>query len=587
VSALRATATYLANMRRYNATGKPRGVVAAPRWPRAVERDYAADLVEIVRSLRARADSVMAGLPDLVRRRDSVRTDEVRKAAQVIAKVREANTAQQAERASQAAGKATAEVNRKELARQTAGRLGVDLTPLLRDPKMAALIEGFVVENVTLIKSLGNRSIDELEKLITRAYVDGTRAEDLAAQISERWGIAERHARLIARDQIGKLNGQVTAARHAELGITRYEWLSMRDGRVRPRHKTRHGKVYSYAGKDAAPSNPGQDVACRCVGKPLLQDIEDEFDRMLAPSPAPTVAKSPISFPKLPRVRKPRKPPVTPAPLSTDQVAAGQVAEKIAAGQFKEARQVLQELLASRGMEFQENALLVAQPSDSYVANRLPDNVRGLHYTNTAVIKLDKKVAKAAQKFSKSYAANPEKARKAINRVALDKSKDEATGEGLKTFVHEVLHGAGPTRFATEYTTKGTGYGLIVEEVTTEVSARAVMGDLFGYDRKRGSYQYEITKTHEAIEKALSCTRERAIEVLEQASLEFKTDKKPTGDAITPRDRLARKIAGISPSANQSDNDLAAGVQFDDGKPATPHERSISQHLDALYKNIH
>lgn len=304
MSALRQTATYLQAMRRNGYAAKGRVNVARPRYPMAIERAYAAELVAIVRELRGLADRALAEVTT-PQRQDSAAS---RNAVQKLGQVRNSRVVQVATQASTTAANATSNAQRTDLARTTSARLGVDLTPLLRDPKMAARIEGFVSENVALVKSLGNKSLDELEKLVTRAYADGTRAETLAAQIADRWQISERHARLIARDQIGKLNGQITMMRHQELGLDRYKWLSVADGRVRPTHRTRHGKVFSYSGKDAAPARPGEEIACRCMGEPMLADIEDEFDRLLGSGPVAAISPAPATT-RLPAPpRKPRQP---------------------------------------------------------------------------------------------------------------------------------------------------------------------------------------------------------------------------------------------------------------------------------------
>lgn len=222
-----------------------------------------------------------------------------------------------AERAAESAARQVGDHQKRQLARQSAAALGVDITPLLADPKWAARIDGFVHENVALVESLGRSTLGELEKMITRALADGRRAEALGAEIAKRWGIAERHARLIARDQIGKLNGQITRARHEELGIARFRWLTMRDPRVRPRHRPMEGKVFAYVGKGAPPFFPGQEICCRCGEEPVFDDIMAELDALLAGgqpqlAPASALAVAPPSKWQPPA----RAPPIQVAPAA-------------------------------------------------------------------------------------------------------------------------------------------------------------------------------------------------------------------------------------------------------------------------------
>lgn len=215
-------------------------------------------------------------------RRSRVLLDLVRSDVSSAARSTEQTATQIAER--------TAQHQSKNLERQTKAGLGVAVPT--RDRHLGAMIEHFAHENVSLIGSLGNKTLDGIEKLITRAFTEGKRHETLAAEIREQFAIAQRHARLIARDQIGKLNGQITRARHTELGIARFRWLTMRDPKVRERHRPMENRVFTYAGEGRPPFFPGQEILCRCQEAPLFVDIEAEINRILA-APTPLVEDLP------------------------------------------------------------------------------------------------------------------------------------------------------------------------------------------------------------------------------------------------------------------------------------------------------
>jgi SPP1 gp7 family putative phage head morphogenesis protein len=220
---------------------------------------------------------------------------EGRRARVLMDKVREGLTSSEskAEHAAESVAGQVADFQKKLLGKQSAAAFGVDITPLLTDPKKAAQIDAFVHENVSLIKTLGTNTLGELEKLITRGFADGKRASELGAEIEKRWGIAQRHARLIARDQIGKLNGQITRSRHEELGVAQFRWLTMKDPKVRPRHQPMEGKTFAYKGEGAPPFYPGQEVCCRCLEEPLFDDIMGILDAMMAEPPAIPVEDTP------------------------------------------------------------------------------------------------------------------------------------------------------------------------------------------------------------------------------------------------------------------------------------------------------
>ncbi len=177
------------------------------------------------------------------------------------------------------------EVHQKaQLARTVRAVLGVDV--LMSDRKLAATMEGFVSENVALIKSVPLETASEIEKRITRAIGSGQRWRDISKELEGEHGFARKRAHVIARDQIGKFYGQVNETRQKELGVTRYTWRCVRDERVRgnpaglfPRvrfsHWHRDGTVFEWE-HPPPDGHPGQAVQCRCYAEPDLSHLLGE-----------------------------------------------------------------------------------------------------------------------------------------------------------------------------------------------------------------------------------------------------------------------------------------------------------------------
>jgi SPP1 gp7 family putative phage head morphogenesis protein len=160
---------------------------------------------------------------------------------------------------------------RAQLARQIRAALGIDLT--FRDARLAQRIEAFAHENAALITDMSEGYMREVAKAATRAVTEGTRWETLSEQLQGRLDIAENRADLIARDQVGKLYGQINADRQQEVGIEKFVWRTVQDERVRPEHDDRDGGVYSY---DDPPDGelPGEPINCRCNADPYLEDLQ-------------------------------------------------------------------------------------------------------------------------------------------------------------------------------------------------------------------------------------------------------------------------------------------------------------------------
>lgn len=171
-------------------------------------------------------------------------------------------------------GVRVSDANLEELRRQTRSALGVAMTT--PDRALPALLDHFAKENAALIKSLSRETTDKIEKMIMRAVTSGQRHEQLAADIRARFDVTERHARFIARDQVGKLYGQLARSRHRELGVSRYIQRTVGDGKVRPLHRQYEreslASPFSY---DDPPEDgiPGEAYGCRCAGQPVFDEI--------------------------------------------------------------------------------------------------------------------------------------------------------------------------------------------------------------------------------------------------------------------------------------------------------------------------
>lgn len=184
------------------------------------------------------------------------------------------SVARQAESAAVAIAPRVSSHHAAELERQTTAGLGVAVPTV--DAAIPPLVEAFVAENVTLVRSLATRHLDQLEALIIRAFAQGTPWQTLAKQIELRFQIAERHARLIARDQISKLNAQIARARHQELGLHAFRWYAMQDSKARATHAAKHGKLWAYASGLGIPVPaffPGEEVCCRCGELPAFDAV--------------------------------------------------------------------------------------------------------------------------------------------------------------------------------------------------------------------------------------------------------------------------------------------------------------------------
>lgn len=249
--------------------------------PRTIERDYAAELLKVIQVVRNSLQDFLQELPQLLNSvgRERTRTDigegkrirELLEAASEQIKSRLRPTA--LEDIAESFGRRTSVYQKEQIQRQIKAALGVDI--YLADRKVASLIDGFVSENVALIKDLPAKVLSDIEKTVTRGISNAVNHRDLAKELEEKFELGENRAKLIARDQINKFYGQVNAARQEEIGVKQFIWRTSQDERVRPEHQEREGNIYSY---DDPPDGelPGEPIQCRCYAEPVFSDIAKE-----------------------------------------------------------------------------------------------------------------------------------------------------------------------------------------------------------------------------------------------------------------------------------------------------------------------
>lgn len=169
-------------------------------------------------------------------------------------------------------------------------------------------------DNYTLITSNAKNYVSKINTLTEQAIVNGMSPKKLKEEIYKATeGLTQKHCKLIARDQMGKLNGQITQAQMEEIGLDMYIWSTAFDDRVRDSHAAMEGllcrwddaSVCSYDGgktwvdrpSDAVQLHPGQDIQCRCVGLAYYPELTAEIEgEPMEYIPAPETEESVSDF---------------------------------------------------------------------------------------------------------------------------------------------------------------------------------------------------------------------------------------------------------------------------------------------------
>ncbi|MBA3841189.1 MAG: minor capsid protein [Actinobacteria bacterium] len=266
-----ATANHVALHRRYG-LAKPRRRIPRQVYPKLIELEYAKAMVSLIRTeIRPAFTPLLSELPALLGQSlaEGQRHDvgESKRARDLVNLARHhmgirLDTSRIEGLARTFANRADKH-NQEQLGKQVRAALGVDV--MGRDMramgvKMSQLVDHFVQENVALIKSIPDVITTDIDKVVTRAFSSGMPHRELAKHIDQTFSVGESRARLISRDQIGKVSSQINQSRQQDLGITRWTWRTVLDERVRSEHEALEGREFSYS--DPPEEMPGEAIQC-------------------------------------------------------------------------------------------------------------------------------------------------------------------------------------------------------------------------------------------------------------------------------------------------------------------------------------
>lgn len=148
-------------------------------------------------------------------------------------------------------------------------RTGIDFSGLMSDSVLKEAVDEAVAANISLINSIPQQYLDRVEQAVMASLQAGTLNDTLADELKKIRGVTDSRAKLIARDQLGKINSRLSQIRQQSLGITHYYWSTSHDERVRARHRRWDGDLIAW---DDPPidGHPGQAIQCRCTAIPDL-----------------------------------------------------------------------------------------------------------------------------------------------------------------------------------------------------------------------------------------------------------------------------------------------------------------------------
>jgi len=258
-------------------------------FPKNAEKRYMRDLKEYARGAeKLMREIVLPEIPRIFKEakseRPAIKDDSIDEINQLMNQLRfrisREYTEDEIREMANRMGRSVSDVTKMSMERQWRRVLGIDL--FSRDQGLREFITQKAKMNVQLIQSIPSRYYERLQNGIMNSVTQGIRVEEVEAQINEMiskiGGDMDTNAELIARDQVGKLNGDITEFRQKELGVERYVWRTVKDERVRETHAELDGETFSWddppvINEAGERGHPGDDIQCRCYAEPVLEDI--------------------------------------------------------------------------------------------------------------------------------------------------------------------------------------------------------------------------------------------------------------------------------------------------------------------------
>jgi uncharacterized protein with gpF-like domain len=176
---------------------------------------------------------------------------------------------------------ATASADRSDIALKRMLRKGGMSVKFTMSPAMRDVVKAVVAENVSLIRSIPQQHLLQVEGMVMRSIQAGRMLGPLVHDLQHQFGVTRHRAEFIARDQANKATSMLSRVRHLELGFQKAIWLHSHSGKEpRPTHVANDKKEFDLQKGWYDPDPrvrayilPGVLPNCRCTFKPLISGV--------------------------------------------------------------------------------------------------------------------------------------------------------------------------------------------------------------------------------------------------------------------------------------------------------------------------
>lgn len=159
---------------------------------------------------------------------------------------------------------------------------GMSLKTSVDNANLTNIYKASVTENVSLIKSIPEQYMKQVEGSVMRSITTGNGLQDLVPAIEKYDGMTKRRATNIALDQTRKAYNSINKGRMQAIGVGKFEWIHSGGGaNPRPDHEEMDGEIFSFDDlpvidpRTGERGIPGQAPNCGCTMRPVF-DFETQ-----------------------------------------------------------------------------------------------------------------------------------------------------------------------------------------------------------------------------------------------------------------------------------------------------------------------
>jgi SPP1 gp7 family putative phage head morphogenesis protein len=155
--------------------------------------------------------------------------------------------------------------------------LGFDLKYSYHSQAERNVFQSIVRQNVNLITSIFEEHLTRVNGVVFRGIETGHDLARISEDLEKTFGVSERRAAMIARDQTNKATNNLTRERLKSYGLTKGKWMHTSSGRTyRDSHVEMDGEIYDLEDGCYDPDyegyiQPGELVNCHCVCIPVIE----------------------------------------------------------------------------------------------------------------------------------------------------------------------------------------------------------------------------------------------------------------------------------------------------------------------------